>query len=471
MLQTSDETSEPVSEAIHPTAARHFDEESLADLIWKLLQAPDPVVASAVRDLTGLCPSCDTLLVRFFFHSEKPQGAEPEEAERRIRRLVRNWLTDNAQERRAATRLASELLATPAQRRHLLLRNRESLHTWAVCGELCETSRRLAPEDPKASLEAADLAVEVAKRIDPVAYGPDILADIRATAQAFYGNAVRVSGNLAGAEEAFRRARRYLAEGSGHGVARLQVAELEATLRSAQSRTAEALELLDEVLALHREAGDDHRQGRTLIKRAEICRHGGRPEEAMEVLAAAEELADFDAEPRLAFVLEHTRCYCLIDLGRYTEAARQLETAQALAQKVGLRLDALRVEWLVAKIDLVQGRIGTAAGKLRSIRDAFLDLEMGFDAALASLELAILYLERGMTEPVKRLAVEMLAIFQSGDVHREAVAALIVFQQAALMEQASVGIALEVRDFLSRARRDRRLAFRDFRSSSEEGQG
>lgn len=453
-------------EPVCPEAAGprvHFDEDSLADLIWKLLQAPDPAVAAAVRDLTGLCPRCDLLLVRFFFRSAQPPGPDPAVVEKRIRRLVRNWLTDNAAERGAGARLVGELLATPARRRPLLLRNRESFHTWAVCGELCETSRRLAPEDAKASLEAAALAIEVSQLIDPVAYGPDILADIRATAQAFHGNALRVSGNLRGADKAFRKAHWWLREGSGNGVARLQVAELESTLRSAQSRTGEALALLDDVLELHSRSGDTQRQGRTLLKRAEVCRHGGRPEEALEMLEAAEELVDPGFEPRLAFVIEHTRCYCLIDLGRHAQAVEHLHRARFLAQQVGMRLDIIRVDWLVAKVDEAQGRVGAAAAGLRRIRDAFLEQGIGFDAALASLELAILYLQRGMTEPVQRLAVEMLAIFHSSDVHREAVAALIVFQQAALMEQASVGIALDVRDFLCRARRDRHLAFRDFR--------
>ena len=64
--------------------------------------------------------------------------------------------------------------------------------------------------------------------------------------------------------------------------------------------------------------------------------------------------------------------------------------------------------------------------------------------ALVSLELSAVYARQGRTADVKRLAAEMLPIFQSCEVHREALAALIVFQKAAEMEQLSVGLVEEV---------------------------
>ncbi|MDY7092024.1 MAG: tetratricopeptide repeat protein [Acidobacteriota bacterium] len=439
----------------------HFDDDSMADLIWKLLQEADPEAAAAVRDLCGLCERCDSLLGRFFFRSPVNRPEPNRKAlQHRVQRLVRNWLTDNQQEREVAMRLTRELVSHPPARRQLLVRNSETYRTWAVCGELCEISRRLAPQSPRDSVEAAELAVQVAELIDPVAYGPDILEDIRATAQAFRGNSLRVLGDLRSADGAFIAARRHLAAGSGAGVARIQVAELESSLRAAQGRTEAALALLDEVLTLCRRYGDSHRQGRNLIKRAEICRMAGRVVEAVEMLEASRDVIDSSLEPRLEFIIEHTLCFCLIELGRFDEAARLLPDARRLAASVGKYLDGVKVEWLGAKIDAARGRAAAAAMSLREVRDAFLAAGVGFDAALASLELSVLYLERGMTEQVKKLAREMLPLFDSSDLHREAMAALIVFQKAALMDQASVGIALEVQEFLSRARRDRCLSFR-----------
>jgi hypothetical protein len=53
----------------------------------------------------------------------------------------------------------------------------------------------------------------------------------------------------------------------------------------------------------------------------------------------------------------------------------------------------------------------------------------------------------------------MLPIFQAADLHREALAALAVFQQAAAREAATVELVEEVAAFLGRARHDPGLRF------------
>ncbi len=60
---------------------------------------------------------------------------------------------------------------------------------------------------------------------------------------------------------------------------------------------------------------------------------------------------------------------------------------------------------------------------------------------------------------MRRLAEEMLPIFQSRDLHREAIAALLVFQQAVRMEKLSTGLLAEIRSYLKRARKDYKLRF------------
>jgi 23S rRNA maturation mini-RNase III len=60
---------------------------------------------------------------------------------------------------------------------------------------------------------------------------------------------------------------------------------------------------------------------------------------------------------------------------------------------------------------------------------------------------------------MRLLAETMLPIFQSRDIHREAIAALIVFQQAVRMEKLSSDLLDEIRSFLRRARTDPKLRF------------
>ena len=69
------------------------------------------------------------------------------------------------------------------------------------------------------------------------------------------------------------------------------------------------------------------------------------------------------------------------------------------------------------------------------MRDGFLQEGLGYDAVIVSMDLALLYLRQGRTAELKTLAREMLPIFRSQDVHREAVAALVLFQEAIREEQ------------------------------------
>jgi hypothetical protein len=78
---------------------------------------------------------------------------------------------------------------------------------------------------------------------------------------------------------------------------------------------------------------------------------------------------------------------------------------------------------------------------------------MGYDAALVSLDLARLYAQEGCTEDLKRLAAEMMPVFQSRDVHREAILALLMFQRACEEERLTVDLVRQISAYLRRERR------------------
>ncbi|HEV7519261.1 MAG TPA: hypothetical protein VGR07_23475, partial [Thermoanaerobaculia bacterium] len=74
-------------------------------------------------------------------------------------------------------------------------------------------------------------------------------------------------------------------------------------------------------------------------------------------------------------------------------------------------------------------------------------------AALVSLDLAVLYANEGRTQELKRLAAELMPIFESRDVHREAIAALVMFQHAAEEERLTAQLAENLAASLRRERR------------------
>jgi hypothetical protein len=84
---------------------------------------------------------------------------------------------------------------------------------------------------------------------------------------------------------------------------------------------------------------------------------------------------------------------------------------------------------------------------------------MGYDVALALLEEAVLLLEERRTAEVKELAGDLVKVFESKGVHREAVAALLLFQEAAESETATAELGRRLLAFLHRSRHDPDLRF------------
>jgi hypothetical protein len=93
------------------------------------------------------------------------------------------------------------------------------------------------------------------------------------------------------------------------------------------------------------------------------------------------------------------------------------------------------------------------------VRAGFADQGIAYDAALATLELAVLYLEQERTREVKALARQMAPIFKAQGVHREALAALKLFCEAAEKEAVSVELTRRIVAYLYRAQHQPELRF------------
>jgi hypothetical protein len=109
----------------------------------------------------------------------------------------------------------------------------------------------------------------------------------------------------------------------------------------------------------------------------------------------------------------------------------------------------------------VPERFEQAEEALREARDGFVERGIGFDGALASLDLATVYAKQGRTGELKHLAEEMVPVFESRDVHQEALAALLLFRQAAEAEEVTLGLLKRISDYLQRARRNPELRSKD----------
>ncbi len=177
-------------------------------------------------------------------------------------------------EAREASILMEELLLQPRERRRERVRSEPRLWLIKLCEGLEAASRRAGTADLATAVELAELAVEVAERLDSRCYGEALVGDAQALAWAYLGNARRIDCDLDRAEEALVHAERLYRQFEADLLTEAEILVFQASLRNAQGRFPKAVALLDRALRLYREAGDRHQEGRTLILKGMVLVEG-----------------------------------------------------------------------------------------------------------------------------------------------------------------------------------------------------
>ncbi|HEX4952102.1 MAG TPA: tetratricopeptide repeat protein [Thermoanaerobaculia bacterium] len=432
------------------------------EALGRLARGGEPagrVVVELFRHLLSICPECR----QAWRESAMPALGRSKGRYRgvvaRAVQSVRLRGADLERERREAPDLVRELIQGTEAEQIARFELDARFRTWGVCDLLINESHQAAFEDPLTAEALAGLAINLAERLEPEAYGPAFLCDVRAMAWAYLGNARRVSSDLRGAADAIRHAEQLLELGTGDPLCRAHVLSLKASLLRAQRRFEESQQLLEEVVEIYRRAADSHLVGLTLVQKATGYRYQGMTAGAIALLERALPLIDAGRDPRLALCARHNLAECFIETGRLDRAEASLAAIREEYPRAGGHLDRLMLSWLEGRLAAARGELEKAEAALTETRAGFIERQIGYDAALVSLDLACLFAERGELGRVKELALEMLPIFRSRDVHREALAALAIFQQAALGESLSVVVVKSVAAYLRRARRDPSLRF------------
>lgn len=381
-----------------------------------------------------------------------------------LERTERKYLDrmDAIQKERAdAPHLLMELVAAQPEKRNLLVANSSRFQTWGVYELLLERSWELRSIKRGQSEELAKLAVELSNHLEPSYYTPELIEDLRARAWSYIANLRRIASDLAGANQAFEVSYAHLMRGSREPLERALFLDLKASLCSAQQRFPQAIRLLNRAITIFRYCGDDHRAGKSLVTLAAVYGYGGGPlEEAIPLLKQALALIDPTQDEQIVLSAWHNLIDDLAMLGRFIEAQGLYRKARPLYRRnKNIDLD-LRRLWVKGKIERGLGQINSAESLFLAARTGFLAEDFPFEAALVSLELAILYAEQERTAELKQLAVEMLPIFASRHIHREALAALMFLKQAVESERLSIEVVTGIADFLRRAESDPSLTFR-----------
>ncbi|HSF38359.1 MAG TPA: tetratricopeptide repeat protein [Thermoanaerobaculia bacterium] len=432
----------------------HPSEEVLEDFILSQDSGHQAVLQHLIW-----CPSCRSKLL--FLPRPKGEGRSAAPDYDRVfeqaRRTVESFERALKEERAAAPGLYLELRAQPPEWQVILLAN-PRFQTWGVAELLVERSLEVSPGDPADGEKLGLLALELANQLDASRYGAERIEDLRAQAWGHVGNACRLRFDFQGAEEAFGHAFSRLEKGTGDSLERAVLLDLEASLRRAQRRFDDAFKLLRRAVEIFLDYGERHRAGRSFVKLATVYHHSGNPSEGIPLLRRALDMIDSEQEPRLLLCARHNLAFYLADSGRFLEAQGAYRAARPLYRSFPDAWTQNRRKWVKGRIVRGLGQLRQAESLFLAAREGFLAEDIPYDTALVSLEIALLYAEEGRTAELKQLAAEMVPIFSSRHIHREALAALSFLQQA-LAGEAATEVVARVADYLKRAEHDPELRF------------
>ncbi len=408
-----------------------------------------------VRHLLDGCPVCSALPASrtLGFEYAAAFDAVEQDLEERQQALAR--------ERAEAPEQLREIAVQPFYRQWIMVTDSPRFRTWGFCELLLDACREWGFQDPPRALQMARLGVEAADRLDRERYGEARVNDLRARAWAVLANAERILTDFRAAEKSFDRAERLLQEGTGEPLDDAFHLLLKASLFGHQQRFAEAFGLLDRVERIAQRCEDRHLRGKALIARGFLAGMAQEPEQSLQHLREGLQLVDPEREPRLMVAACHNLVLGLTESGHVREAADLLEHSRPLYQSLGDRMNLIRLTWLEGKIALGCEDLDRAEALLLEARSLLAERGLGYDTALLGLDLARLYARQGRGAEMRRLAEEMLPIFKSRAIRREAVSALIVFQNAAALERVTLGIVQELSDSLLDSNSAPGLRFRD----------
>jgi hypothetical protein len=179
--------------------------------------------------------------------------------------------------------------------------------------------------------------------------------------------------------------------------------------------------------------------------------HLGDPAAATQADRAACNLLNPETDTRLYLAARLNYAFHLQDLGESARARDVLAYERELFEASSDTLIATRLTWLLARLDVELGDPADGERRYRELRDHFAAQEHGFHAALVCVELASLYLQQRRLADVEEAAGQAVELFQAHAVHQDALASLLLLQQAARARTLTLDALQRAATFLRRA--------------------
>jgi len=277
------------------------------------------------------------------------------------------------------------LRALPFAEQATLVEKEAELQSWAMAERLCDESAcATATGRGHEALQLAKIALRIAVLAREDA---SWRARLEGFAWAHLANGLRSVGDLAEAEEGFKRAGDLSLDGSLSHPGPLdstRTMRLEALLRRAQGRLSDGLGLLDRARSIVHTPEVPILQ----VQRGAFLAEIGRCEDAVQELRRAETRIGASQAPRLRLDHGFNLAVSLGLAGRHAEMEECLAAMTPLAAEHGTETDRIRVRWLAARAAAGRGRSKKALTAFAKARRELNRQGLVYDAALATLEIA-----------------------------------------------------------------------------------
>lgn len=433
-------------------AEKHVSEDLLGRFLR--VEVTKSEAQEVVRHLLTGCDSCAALAHRLA-EGLGPGAPAPADWEVRYEQVFQRALAfASAEEQRIALEKLrgwgqwAYLAPLHPQVRFALVESDPSYHTFGLYDRLLEASRWYTRTEPVEAVDVVRLALLISERLDSAKMGQERRADLQARAWAALGNARRLASDFEGARRSFNEAWRVLEEeGTNDPAERAHILGLEATYISDIGEFETAEEALGEALQVYREIPDVHMQGRTFLKMGATIGHID-PARGLAHIRNALSLIDCGTEPRLDLCAQHDLAWFLADNGQAEEALAVLERARPLYQQFPDQYTQLRLHWLEGRIAFRIGEYDQAENIFQQLWEEFRTRDLNHELVLVSIDLAEALVGKNEPNRAAELVEQCYPVLKGWGLHKDALAAWIVFQQALSRQQ--LGLFRRVREYYLR---------------------
>lgn len=349
----------------------------------------------------------------------------------------------------AARELAERLVGMSATQRRIALANRHSSSGILTVRALSRLARDSTRKDPQLGLDASRVAVEAALLLPAHGTHRAIVWDTRAEAYARQANALRLVERYDEAWSQWAHVEACLEKGTDDLLLAVELAQLKSSLARGQRRFDEAAALLHKASSLAAACGSPLLESNCHLKLGVVHLYQQDYEAAKACLLSGAERLDPQRDEEALMGALHNLALAAAESGAVRHALVIIGANFDRYSRHASPLFQLRLKWTLAKMSRELGDVLAAGAAFDDVRREFLRRDLPYDASLASLDLALVYLELGQHGRVRALAEQMLAVFTAKQIPREASAALLLFVEATRREEAT---AESVSSLLARLR-------------------